>query len=75
MGTLLTASQRHWVEIAAKHADDFAGRAAQHDRDNSFPFENFDAMRASGYTNMPIPTELDVHFVNPVPVCFRRDKG
>jgi hypothetical protein len=50
MGTLLTASQRHWVEIAAKHADDFAGRAAQHDRDNSFPFENFDAMRASGYT-------------------------
>jgi len=54
----LTASQRHWVEIAAQHADDFASRAAQHDRENSFPFENFDAMRASGYTNMPIPAEL-----------------
>jgi alkylation response protein AidB-like acyl-CoA dehydrogenase len=74
MGTLLTASQRHWVEIAAKHADDFAGRAAQHDRDNSFPFENFDAMRASGYTNMPIPAELGGGGASLLDICMAQER-
>ena len=44
----LTASQQKWFDIAAEHADDFAARAAQHDSENSFPFENYEAMKQSG---------------------------
>jgi len=55
MVAALTVSQRHWVEIAAQHAGDFASRAAQHDLENSFPFENLEARQAAGYTNMPSP--------------------
>ena len=45
MVTSQTASQKHWVEMAAQHADDFVSRVAQHDRENSFPIENFAALR------------------------------
>lgn len=51
----LTASQQKWYDIAGQHADVFAERAAEHDREGSFPFENYDDMKASGYTAMPIP--------------------
>lgn len=70
MGALLTTSQKHWVEIAARHADDFASRAAQHDRENSFPFENFAAMQASGYTSMAIPEELGGGGASLLDICM-----
>ena len=44
--------------MAAAHAEDFKTRVAQHDRENSFPFENVEAMKASGYTAMTVPEEL-----------------
>ena len=50
--------QQHFLHLAAVHADDFKSRVTQHDRENSFPFENIDAMKASGYTNMTAPSEL-----------------
>ena len=74
MRALLTTSQQHWVEIAAQHADDFAGRAAQHDRENSFPFENFDAMRASGYTNTAIPEELGGGGASLLDICMAQER-
>ena len=74
MGALLTASQKHWVEMAAQHADDFASRAAQHDRENSFPFENFAAMQASGYTNMAIPEELGGGGASLLDICMAQER-
>ena len=50
--------QQHFIELAAGHAEDFKTRVAQHDRENSFPFENVAAMKTSGYTNMTVPVEL-----------------
>jgi alkylation response protein AidB-like acyl-CoA dehydrogenase len=50
--------QKHFLELAATHAEDFKTRVAQHDRENTFPFENVEAMKASGYTNMTVPEEL-----------------
>jgi alkylation response protein AidB-like acyl-CoA dehydrogenase len=50
--------QRKFITIAAEHAEDFKGRVAQHDRENSFPHENVAAMKASSYTNMTAPAEL-----------------
>jgi alkylation response protein AidB-like acyl-CoA dehydrogenase len=50
--------ERHFVKLAATHADDFKTRVSQHDRENSFPFENIEAMKTSGYLNMTLPVEL-----------------
>lgn len=49
---------KQFVEIAEQHAEDFATRADQHDREGSFPFENFEAMHASGYMAATVPDEL-----------------
>jgi alkylation response protein AidB-like acyl-CoA dehydrogenase len=43
-----SAEGGHLVALAEAHAADFATRAACHDRENSFPFENWEAMRGSG---------------------------
>ncbi|HTR62398.1 MAG TPA: acyl-CoA dehydrogenase family protein, partial [Candidatus Binataceae bacterium] len=41
--------------LAAELAADFATRAGQHDRDNSFPVENVTKMKECGYTALVIP--------------------
>jgi len=51
----LTAQQAHYVEICKALAAKFSARAAEHDRDGSFPFENFDDLRASGYPAWFVP--------------------
>ena len=33
-------------------------RAAQHDEDGSFPFENYERLKSSGYTRLTIPESL-----------------
>ncbi|HUN57690.1 MAG TPA: acyl-CoA dehydrogenase family protein [Candidatus Binataceae bacterium] len=58
MGTTRAERQQKFIQIAATHAEDFKTRVTQHDRENSFPFENVAAMKASGYTSMPAPEEL-----------------
>ncbi|MBL8268337.1 MAG: acyl-CoA/acyl-ACP dehydrogenase [Steroidobacter sp.] len=46
------------MELAARLADDFALRAAEHDRDGTFPFENYDLMRDCGYLRLTVPEEF-----------------
>jgi alkylation response protein AidB-like acyl-CoA dehydrogenase len=46
------------VALAEAHAQDFATRAEQHDRDGSFPFENITAMTKSGVMAACVPQEL-----------------
>src|SRR5712691_7059557 len=43
------------LDRAAELASDFASRAAQHDRDGSFPFENFERLREAGLLNVTLP--------------------
>jgi alkylation response protein AidB-like acyl-CoA dehydrogenase len=45
------------VELARTLAREFADRAAQHDRDNSFPVENVARMKETGYTALLIPEQ------------------
>ena len=58
MEQCLTPRQREIVELAGRLADEFAERAAEHDRDGSFPFENYERMRVEGYLGLTVPEEL-----------------
>jgi L-evernosamine nitrososynthase len=46
------------VAIAEGLCDQLAARAAEHDRDASYPFEAIDALKAAGYFAAPVPVEL-----------------
>jgi alkylation response protein AidB-like acyl-CoA dehydrogenase len=49
---------RELVALAERMAADFATRAADHDRDGSYPHENLAALRDAGYLAAPVPREL-----------------
>ena len=53
-----TEREQRFIDLAATLADDFAQRAAQHDEEESFPYENYARLRESGYSIMTIPEEL-----------------
>ena len=49
MQPLLTPSQQELVTLAQRLATEFGERAVQHDRDASFPFDNFTDLHRGGY--------------------------
>jgi L-evernosamine nitrososynthase len=53
-----TAAGARLVEIAEEVSQQIAARAAEHDRDGTYPFEAIDALRAVGYFAAPVPIEL-----------------
>jgi alkylation response protein AidB-like acyl-CoA dehydrogenase len=54
----LNQRERRFVDLAGRLADEFAPRAAAHDADGSFPFENYEIMRESGYLRLTVPEEF-----------------
>ncbi len=60
MTTMTSAAERtrQLLEMTGQLADDFATRADEHDRDNSFPFENFEKLKQANYIALTIPEEL-----------------
>ena len=74
MAHQLTESQQKWFDLAAMHADDFATRAAEHDADNSYPFENIEAVKASGYAHMAIPKELGGGGADLLDMCIAQER-
>ena len=53
---LLTGQQRELVALAAELGKEkFAPRAARYDREASFPFENYDDLRAAGLLKICVP--------------------
>lgn len=53
-----TPREQQFIDLATTLADDFAKRAAQHDEEGSFPYENYARLKESRYTIMTIPEEL-----------------
>ena len=47
-----------FVPLAAELGQEFSGRAAEHDRENTFVSENYARMRQRGYLRLAVPTEL-----------------
>lgn len=58
MRQLLTERQAEVVALAGRLADAFAERAGEHDRENTFPAENWPVMAEAGYLGLTVPTEL-----------------
>jgi hypothetical protein len=58
---LPTASTASLFEIVNRLATEFAQRAARHDRDGSFPFENFKALSEAGLLALTVPAALGGH--------------
>ena len=56
--TAKTAAGARLVELAEELAEEIGRHAAEHDRDGSYPFESFAAVKRSGYFNAPIPEHL-----------------
>src|SRR5271170_1233442 len=58
MNQLHNEPERRFIDLAGELADDFATRAARHDEEGSFPFENYERLKSSGYTRLTIPESL-----------------
>jgi alkylation response protein AidB-like acyl-CoA dehydrogenase len=54
----LTEPGKKMVEMAEEHSADFAVNALEHDRNGTFPIENFAAMKKSGFAAAAVPTEF-----------------
>jgi alkylation response protein AidB-like acyl-CoA dehydrogenase len=52
------------VAIAEELSHELAARAAEHDRDGTYPFEAIAALKTAGYFAAPIPIELGGHGVS-----------
>ena len=51
----LTSEQQRIIDLAKELAADFGTRAEQHDREGSFPFENIERLKETGYMTMTTP--------------------
>jgi L-evernosamine nitrososynthase len=56
--TAHTEAGARLVAIAEELSERLAARAAEHDRDASYPFEAIDALKAAGYFAAPVPVEF-----------------
>lgn len=54
----LTAEHEKIRTVCRELATDFATRAAQHDRENSLPTENYEALKRAGLYSLIVPKEL-----------------
>lgn len=55
---LKTKRQKDLYELVSRLADSFKERSEQQDREGSFPFENMEELKKSGYTRLSLPKEL-----------------
>ena len=54
-----TPEGQRLVTLADRLAAEIGPHASAHDRERSFPFDSFAAVKASGYLTAPVPVELD----------------
>ena len=70
----LTDRQRAFVQRAANHAEDFATRAAEHDREASYPFENMQKLHESGYMRMCLPAQFNGEDADLLELCLAQER-
>ncbi len=53
-----TDAGKRFVALAEEHVAEVAVRAADHDRDGTFPFEVFEAMKQCGFMTATVPEQF-----------------
>jgi alkylation response protein AidB-like acyl-CoA dehydrogenase len=73
--TARTEAGARLVAAAEKLSRELAARAAEHDRDGTYPFEAIDALKRAGYFAAPVPVELggNMHLVAVLNIERRRE--
>ena len=74
MATNPTERRQRCLDMAAAHADDFRTRVAEHDQDSTFPHENVEAMKASGYTALIVPEEVGGIGATPLDIAVAQER-
>jgi len=69
-----TERQATFMALADRLAAEFAPRAAEHDRNNTFPFENFRAMRETGYLALTVPAEFGGGGADPLEFALAQER-
>src|SRR5713226_214563 len=71
----VTAAGNEMVTLAERHASDFSTRADEHDRENTYVAENFDAMKQSNLLGACAPKDfggLGVESIHDLAVAISR---
>lgn len=74
MRRCVTPRENEILELAGRLADDFAERAAEHDREGSFPFENYEKMKEAGYLGLSVPKELGGMGASLIEMCVAQER-
>jgi alkylation response protein AidB-like acyl-CoA dehydrogenase len=69
-----TERQAEFMAMADRLAERFASRASQHDRDNTFPHENFREMHEAGYLALSVPEEYGGRGANALEVALAQER-
>src|SRR5688572_12635492 len=69
-----TERQEKFMALADQLAAEFAPRAAKHDRENSFPFENFARLKETGYLALTVPAEYGGGGADPLEFALAQER-
>jgi alkylation response protein AidB-like acyl-CoA dehydrogenase len=69
-----TERQAEFMALADRLAVGAAERAAEHDRENTFPFETFRELRESGYLALTVPEEYGGRGADPLEVSLAQER-
>lgn len=69
-----TPLQEEIIETARSLAPGFAERASEHDRNNSFPSENFEDLKRAGYHTLTVPLEYGGKGARLLDICLGQEE-
>ncbi len=69
-----TERQAHFIDLGRRMGAIAAEQADAHDRDNTFPFDTFQALRDSGYLAMTVPVEFGGPGASPLEVMLAQEE-
>lgn len=69
-----TERQTRFIALGERLSDIAAEFADQHDRDNTFPHETFQALRESGYLALTVPVEFGGQGASPLEVMLAQEQ-
>lgn len=74
MSVLTTPHQAEIIALAKSLAPAFAERAAGHDRENTFPYENYDDLKRAGYHTITLPEEIGGRGAGLLDLCLGQEE-